>query len=125
MPKSNRNVKVENWVRYYQCTTCWEFLTKDFYSKNNQWFDWIQSKCKKCMSKNTAEYKRQHKDKRNAYQREYSRRRWMMFEQWLQELSEIIENPIKPTIEITWPQPAVVQDYTPVPASPHDVIITG
>jgi len=118
--KKVRDVKDENGIRLYQCTSCWEYLSKENFSTNRSWFDCLSSKCKKCMSQKVKESRHKNREKYNAYQREYLRKRYMAFESWwLQQLPSQEE-----TIKYEWLQPAVVQDYTPVPASPHDVIIT-
>jgi len=109
--KTTRVIKDEDWIRYYQCTSCWRLLTKEHYNRNKSWFDCLMSKCKDCMNKIVIEYRKEHKDKWNAYQRDYWRRKLMMIEQWLQELpkpenmKEVVIPIPEPTYPQPWPQP--------------------
>ncbi len=125
--KSNREVKFEWDVKLYKCTSCWKFLPYEKYCKNRMWYDWIMAECKECSTKRVTEYRRKNRDKRNAYQREYWRRREMMLTvTWPQPIPE----PVYPQ---PWPQPIPTPHYPqpePVPAvvsvnfDNRDIILT-
>lgn len=78
--KKIRETIFKNWVKLYKCSDCWEFLPKDRFNKNVRWLDFIHSKCKSCMNERIKKYRREHREEWNAYQREYWRKRAMVFD---------------------------------------------
>ena len=70
-----RETMMWNWVKLYKCKDCWIFLPRDRFYKNVYWYDCISNVCKECNNKRSAKWKRENKEKRNAYQKKYAEER--------------------------------------------------
>lgn len=93
-----REFKFVEWTKVYKCTMCENFYSWDKFWKNKKWLDWLQSRCKWCMSKTVVEYMRKNKDKRNEYQRWYWKNRTWYTPQPQQQQSQPEPTPTPQTI---------------------------
>lgn len=113
-----RDFKVEWGVKLYKCSSCWEYLPRERYSQNLSWYDFITTECKKCYNIRVKTYRKENKDKRNEYQRNYKAKRRMMLE------SDYKVVPIhEPHYPQPWPQP-IPQPTYPQPEPQPAVILT-